>query len=113
MAGLKVDVMASYAIILTGGKQYRVTAGQQITVEKLPEQTGSEVVFDHVMLVSTDGQVAVGAPTVIGARVVGQVVEQTRDNKVLVHKYRRRKNSRKTIGHRQMITRVRIGAIQG
>ncbi len=104
--------MASYAIILTGGKQYRVTAGQQVTVEKLPEQTGSNVVFDQVLLVANDGNVSVGAPTVAGARVIGQVVEQTRDNKVLVHKYRRRKNSRKTIGHRQWITRVRIASIE-
>ncbi|MBM4346086.1 MAG: 50S ribosomal protein L21 [Deltaproteobacteria bacterium] len=104
--------MANYAVILTGGKQYRVSVGQQVTVEKLEANRGDEVSFDQVLLVARDGQVAVGAPTVAGARVVGQVVEQTRDNKVIVHNYRRRKNSRKTIGHRQPITRVRIASIE-
>ncbi|MSQ81700.1 MAG: 50S ribosomal protein L21 [Myxococcales bacterium] len=104
--------MTTYAIIRTGGKQYRVQAGQQVTIEKLPEQTGDQVVFGDVLLVASEGQVRVGTPVVAGARVVGTVVEQTRDNKVLVHKYRRRKNSRKTIGHRQWITRVRIASIE-
>jgi large subunit ribosomal protein L21 len=105
--------MSSYAIIQTGGKQYRVAAGQQITIEKLPVDCGGEVVFDQVLLVANGGAVKVGAPVVAGARVTGTVVEQTKDTKVLVHKYRRRKNSRKTIGHRQPITRVRIGSIEG
>lgn len=105
--------MTTYAIIRTGGKQYRVQAGQQVTVEKLSGEPGDTVVFDDVLLVAAEGQVRVGAPTVAGARVLGTVVQQTRDKKVLVHKYRRRKNSRKTIGHRQWITRVRIGGIEG
>lgn len=105
--------MSTYAIIKTGGKQYRVEAGQQLTIEKLPVDTGSQVVFDQVLLLSADGSVRVGQPIVAGATVTGTVVEQTKDNKILVHKYRRRKNSRKTIGHRQPITRVRISAIQG
>lgn len=105
--------MSTYAIIKTGGKQYRVEAGQQVTIEKLPQETGSQVVFDQVLLLSADGSVRVGQPVVTGATVTGTVLEQTRDNKILVHKYRRRKNSRKTIGHRQSITRVRIQAIQG
>ncbi len=105
--------MTTYAIIRTGGKQYRVQAGQQVTVEKLAGEPGDTVVFDDVLLVAVQGQVRVGVPTVAGARVVGTVVQQTRDKKVLVHKYRRRKNSRKTIGHRQWITRVRIGDIEG
>lgn len=105
--------MSTYAIIKTGGKQYRVEAGQQVTIEKLPEDTGSQVVFDQVLLLSADGSVRVGQPVVAGATVTGTVLEQTRDSKILVHKYRRRKNSRKTIGHRQSITRVRIQAILG
>lgn len=105
--------MSTYAIIKTGGKQYRVEAGQQVTIEKLPQETGSQVVFDQVLLLSADGSVRVGQPVVTGATVTGTVLERTRDNKILVHKYRRRKNSRKTIGHRQSITRVRIQAIQG
>ena len=90
-----------------------VEAGQQVTIEKLPNETGSQVVFDQVLLLSADGSVRVGQPVVAGATVTGTVLEQTKDNKILVHKYRRRKNSRKTIGHRQPITRVRIQAIQG
>jgi large subunit ribosomal protein L21 len=104
--------MASYAIIKTGGKQYRAEPGHQLTIEKLPEGTGSEVVFTDVLLVSTDAGVRVGTPVVAGATVRGTIVEQTRDHKILVHKYRRRKNSRKTIGHRQWITRVRITSIE-
>lgn len=103
--------MASYAIFKTGGKQYRATPGQQLTIEKITGERGGEVVFDHVLLVSGAAGVQVGVPTVAGATVRAQVVEQTRDNKVLVHKYRRRKNSRKTMGHRQSITRVRVTAI--
>lgn len=102
----------AYAIIKTGGKQYRAEPGHQLTIEKLPEDTGAEIVFSDVLLVSTDAGVRVGTPIVAGAVVRGTIVEQTRDNKILVHKYRRRKNSRKTIGHRQYITRVRITAIE-
>ncbi|MFZ4577607.1 MAG: 50S ribosomal protein L21 [Myxococcota bacterium] len=105
--------MATYAIIQTGGKQYRAEVGTQLTVEKLEGERGAEVVFDRVLLLSGDNGVQVGVPTVDGARVVGTVVEQTRDKKVLIHKYRRRKNSRKTMGHRQSITRVRISAVEG
>ena len=73
---------------------------------------GAEVVFDHVLLIGGDAGVQVGTPLLAGAKVHAQVVEQTRDNKVLIHKYRRRKNSRKTMGHRQSITRVRITQIE-
>lgn len=104
--------MATYAIIKTGGKQYRAEAGTQLCVEKLEGERGSQVVFGEVLLLSNDAGVQVGAPTVAGARVIGTVVEQTRDNKVLIHHYRRRKNSRKTIGHRQWITRVVVNAIE-
>lgn len=105
--------MATYAIIQTGGKQYRVEPGQQLTIEKIEGDRGAEVVFDKVLLVKTDAGVAVGTPTVEGATVTATVVEQTRDKKILIHHYRRRKNSRKTQGHRQFITRVRVSAISG
>ena len=106
--------MATYAIIKTGGKQYRAEAGVQLTIEKLDAVRGAEVVFEDVLLVvSEGGGVQVGVPNVPGARVLATVVEQTRDNKVLIHKYRRRKNSRKTMGHRQWITRVRISSVEG
>ncbi len=110
--------MASYAIFKTGGKQYRAAPGQQLTIEKVADADGNavargaEVVFDHVLLIGGDAGVQVGTPLLAGAKVHAQVVEQTRDNKVLIHKYRRRKNSRKTMGHRQSITRVRITQIE-
>ncbi len=105
--------MATYAIIKTGGKQYRAEAGAQLTIEKLEGERGSEVIFDQVLMVAIEGgDVQVGVPTLTGVTVRGTIVEQTRDNKVLIHKYRKRKNSRKTMGHRQYITRVRISAIE-
>ena len=103
--------MATYAIVRTGGKQYRAEAGKQLTIEKIAGDRGASVDFSDVLLVSHDGSVHVGTPNVAGAKVTATIVEQTRDTKVLVHKYRRRKNSRKTIGHRQPITRVRITGI--
>lgn len=104
--------MATYAIIKTGGKQYRAEAGTQLCVEKLDGERGAQVVFSEVLLVSGAAGVQVGAPNVAGARVLGTVIEQTRDNKVLIHHYRRRKNSRKSMGHRQWITRVKVDAIE-
>jgi len=104
--------MATYAIIKTGGKQYRAEAGSLLTIEKLEGDRGSEIVFDEVLLVSSEAGVQVGVPTVAGARVLATVVEQTRDNKVLIHHYRRRKNSRKTMGHRQWITRVKVSSVE-
>ncbi len=104
--------MATYAIIKTGGKQYRAEAGTLLCVEKLEGERGAQVVFDDVLLVSNGTGVQIGEPNVSGARVLGTVVEQTRDNKVLIHHYRRRKNSRKTMGHRQWITRVKVDAIE-
>lgn len=104
--------MSIYAIIRTGGKQYRAEPGAQLTIEKLEADCGAEVLFEDVLLVGGDGATLIGTPMVQGARVKATVVEQTRDTKVLIHKYRKRKNSRKTQGHRQSITRVRIQAIE-
>jgi large subunit ribosomal protein L21 len=105
------EKMASYAIIKTGGKQYRAEPGVQLTLEKLPGERGEEISFDEVLFVGGDNAV-IGTPTVAGASVKGTIVEQTRDKKVLIHKHKRRKNHRKTIGHRQSITRVRIESIE-
>ena len=104
--------MVSYAVIRTGGKQYRVTPGQQITIEKIAGARGEQVVFAEVLMVGGE-QTVIGAPLVDGATVKATVWEQTRDNKILIHKHKRRKNHRKTQGHRQWITRVRIEAIDG
>lgn len=102
-----------YAIIETGGKQVRVEPGAQLRVEKLDGAVGEEVTFEKVMLVQRDGALTLGKPFVSGARVVGKVTEQGRSAKVLVFKKKRRKQYRRTRGHRQSFTAVRIESIEG
>jgi large subunit ribosomal protein L21 len=100
-----------FAVIKTGGKQYKVAAEDVITIEKLPAETGAQVTFDHVLLVSRDGATDVGSPTVTGAIVAGEVVEQTRGPKTISFHKRRRQNSKRKRGHRQDLTVVRITEI--
>jgi large subunit ribosomal protein L21 len=103
-----------YAVIKTGGKQYRVATDDKLTIEKIAGDTGSEVVFTEVLMLGGEGAAAkVGAPAVAGARVVAEVVEQGRAAKVIAFKKRRRKNSRRKRGHRQHQTVVRIKEIVG
>ena len=104
-----------YAVIQTGGKQYRVEPGKTIAVEKLAGDAGAKIVFDQVLLVSSGdgGTVTVGKPFVSGAKVTGEIVEQTRGDKLIVFKFRLRKNYVRKNGHRQDLTRVKIGAIEG
>lgn len=99
-----------YAIIETGGKQLKVEEGQSIYVEKLAAETGDTVTFDKVLIVGGD-EVKVGAPTVEGASVTGKVVEQGRDKKIIVFKFKKRKNYRRKQGHRQPFTKVTIEKI--
>ena len=103
-----------YAVIQTGGKQYRVEPGKTVVVEKLAGDAGAQVVFDQVVLVSWGGggNVTVGKPTVAGAKVTGEIVEQTRGDKLVVFKFRRRKNYVRRNGHRQDVTVVKVGEIQ-
>jgi large subunit ribosomal protein L21 len=101
----------TYAVIRTGGKQYRVTTGDVLRVERLGGEVGSAVEFAEVLLTSGDGTVRVGTPLVEGARVRGEIVAQGRDRKVLVFKKKRRKNYRRRHGHRQSITTVRVTEI--
>ncbi len=101
-----------YAIIRTGGKQYRVAAGQTIYVERLAAQAGDKVTFGEVLFLSGDDGAKVGAPLVSGASVAGTVLEHGRDQKVRVFKYKKRKHYRRTRGHRQHYTAVRIESIQ-
>jgi large subunit ribosomal protein L21 len=101
-----------YAIIKAGGKQYRVEQGATIYVERLQADEGSKVTLEHVLALGADGGLTVGTPHVAGASVVGTVVEQGRDHKVRVFKYKKRKHYRRTRGHRQSYTAVRIDAIQ-
>ena len=101
----------TYAVIRTGGKQYRVTPDAVLTVEKLEAEPGATITFHDVLALGTEAGLTVGAPTVPGARVVATVVDQTRGDKVLIFKKRRRKNSRRKNGHRQMQTVLRISEI--
>ena len=97
-----------YAVLETGGKQYRVVEGDTLEIERLEAEAGKPVTFDRVLLVNNDGKVTVGAPTVTGANVVGDVIEHKRGNKVTTFKMKRRKGYHKTIGHRQELTVVKI-----
>lgn len=102
-----------YAVIQTGGKQYRAEPGQTLWVEKLEGDAGTKVTFDQVLLVAPgEGKdVAIGAPTVAGAKVTGEIVEQGLGEKLVVFKFRRRKNYVRKTGHRQELTAVKIESI--
>jgi large subunit ribosomal protein L21 len=100
-----------YAIIKTGGKQYRVQAGEQVRVEALAAEVGSTVSLEEVLLVGTGDEVKVGAPLVSGAKVKATVVSHGRGDKLKIFKLRRRKHYQKTQGHRQSYTELRIDDI--
>jgi large subunit ribosomal protein L21 len=100
-----------YAVIKTGGKQYKVAENQIVVVEKLAGEAGDRVAFDQVLLVGDDAKTTLGAPYVAGASVTAEVVEQTRGDKIIVFKKKRRKNHRRRNGHRQHETVVRITEI--
>lgn len=101
-----------YAIIKTGGKQYKVAEGDIITVEKLAAGEGEAVVFDQVLTVVNDADVKIGTPVVEGAKVTGKVEAQGKDKKILVFKYKAKSNYRKRQGHRQPFTKVVIEKIE-
>ena len=101
-----------YAIIKTGGKQYRVSEGDVLSVEKLPVAEGEEVVFDQVLTVVADGDIKIGKPVVEGAKVTAKVVEHGKGKKILVFKYKAKSNYRKRQGHRQPYTKVEISKIE-
>ena len=102
-----------YAVIKTGGKQYRVAKDDVITIEKVPGEAGGKVEFDHVLMLGSGASVKVGTPAVAGAKVTGELVEQTRGPKLIAFRKRRRKNSRRKKGHRQDLSTVRITSITG
>jgi large subunit ribosomal protein L21 len=102
-----------YAVIKTGGKQYRVAAEDVLTIERLEGDAGGKIEFENVLMVGSGDGVKIGAPTVAGAKVVAEVVEQTRGPKLIAFKKRRRKNSRRKRGHRQDLTKVKIMEIVG
>jgi large subunit ribosomal protein L21 len=101
-----------YAIIRTGGKQFRAEPGQTIKVPSMAAEVGDSVTFEDVLVTHTDDGVTVGAPSVKGATVTGEVVEHGKGKKVIVFKWKRRKNYRRKQGHRQKYTAVRIDEIK-
>ncbi|MBW3554578.1 MAG: 50S ribosomal protein L21 [Gemmatimonadetes bacterium] len=100
-----------YAIIRSGGKQFRAEPGKTIKIPSLAAEVGETVTFDDVLVAQTDDGISVGAPTVQGATVTGEVVEHGKGKKVIVFKWKRRKNYRRKQGHRQKYTAVRIDEI--
>lgn len=102
-----------YAIVETGGKQYRVSEGSTVQVEKLQGEPEATVELDKVLLIEGDDKVRVGTPYIEGARVVAQIVKQAKAPKILVFKYKAKKNYRRRFGHRQPYTTLRIEKIEG
>jgi len=103
-----IGIEQMFAVIKTGGKQYHVAPEDVIRIEKIPGDAGETVTFDEVLMVGGDGAPTLGTPMVDGASVAGEIVEQTRNRKIIIFKKRRRKNSRRRNGHRQHQTVVRI-----
>lgn len=100
-----------YAVFQSGGKQHRVSEGQTLRLEKLDAETGASIEFDSVLLVANGEEVSVGAPFVAGGKVTAEVVTHGRGDKIKIVKFRRRKHSRKQMGHRQWFTEVKITGI--
>lgn len=100
-----------YAVIKTGGKQYRVAAGETLKVERLEADVGQEVTLDHVLAVGAGADLVSGSPFVSGASVVASVVSHGRHEKIRIFKMRRRKHYQKRQGHRQSFTEIRISAV--
>ena len=102
-----------YAVIKTGGKQYRVSQGDKLRVEKLAGNVGDTVTLSEVLLVGQGDGVKIGAPVVAGAKVEAKIVAQDRSKKIIIFKFRRRKNYRRRTGHRQPFTALEITGITG
>ncbi len=100
-----------YAVIKTGGKQYRVAAGEKIKVEQIPADVGAEVTLDQVLMLGEGEAVTIGTPTITGAKVVAKVLAHGRHPKINIFKMRRRKHYQKHQGHRQNYTELEIGTI--
>ena len=100
-----------YAVIKTGGKQHKVSQGDEISIEKINGSKGETVVFDEVLMVSSGDDVKIGTPFLEGARVEGEIVDQMKAGKINVFKMKRRKGFKKKTGHRQKLTRMKIKEI--
>jgi len=101
-----------YAVVSTGGKQYRVQKGETLRVEKIPGEVGSKVILDKVLMVADGENIRVGQPLIEKAAVQASIVEQDKAKKILVFKYKRRKRYRRRKGHRQPFTAIRIDGIE-
>ena len=101
-----------YAVVASGGKQYRVQEGDTLKIEKIPGEVGTDVAFDQVLMVSDGDDVKIGQPVLENAVVNGTIIEQGKGRKILVFKYKRRKRYRRKQGHRQLFTAVKIGTIE-
>ena len=102
-----------YAVVVTGGKQYRVEEGQTLKVEKLEVATGESIELEKVLLIGNGDDVKIGAPVVEGAKVVAEIINHGRHKKVKILKFKRRKHHMKQMGHRQWFTEVKITGIKG
>ncbi len=100
-----------YAVVKTGGKEYRISQGDLIRVEKMEGKVGDQVTMKDILMVSHEGQVQVGNPLLANAVITGEIVQQVRGKKVLIYKMKRRKNYRRTKGHRQTYTYIRVNEI--
>ncbi len=109
----RIEGSIMYAVIKTGGKQYRVSSGEKIKVEQLPADVGSQITLDQVLMVADGDKVSIGAPLVAGATVQATIVAHGRADKVHIFKMRRRKHYRKSGGHRQNYTEIQIDKISG
>ena len=97
-----------YAVIETGGKQYRITSGDTLEIERLETEAGAPVTFDRVLLINNDGKISLGSPTVANASILADVVKHIRGPKKIAFKMKRRKGYHRTVGHRQELTVVKI-----
>ncbi len=102
----------TYAIIETGGKQYQVQEGDVLEIELLPKASSEEILFDKVLLISQDGKVKIGTPIVKEAKVLGKLVKETKGEKIIAFKYKRRKGYRRKVGHRQKYSVVKIESVK-
>ena len=102
-----------YAVVRSGGKQYRVSPGSSVRVEKLSGEVGASIMLEDVLMIGGEGDIKIGAPTVDGASVNGTIVAQGRGAKIRVFKMKRRKGYRRSQGHRQDYTEIRIDGISG
>jgi len=100
-----------YAVIETGGQQFKIAPGEQLKVDKLDGEVGASVTLDKVLMVRTDDDLKVGDPYLQGAKVTGEILEQGRHKKVIVFKFKRRKGYKRTKGHRQDFTKIKINSI--